>query len=168
VADWNGDNGADLVWQNTSTGAVEIWYLNGTAFASSVAVTPSRPAVWQVASAADWNGDGKPDLLWQNQSTGDLEVWYMNGATRVSSAALSPSRPSSPFKLLTAVGDFSGDGKLDLLFRDPIQGTLAIWVMNGVTRTSTVTPTGINYPGELPTTPGRVLFDVKWQVVLPK
>jgi hypothetical protein len=168
VADWNGDNGADLVWQNASTGAVEIWYLNGTAFASSAAVTPSRPAVWQVASAADWNGDGKPDLLWQNQSTGELEVWYMNGATRLGAAVLSPSKPSGPFKVLAAVGDFTGDGKPDLLFRNPLLGSLAIWVMNGTSRTGTVTPTGVNYPGEVPTTPGRVLFDVKWQIVLPK
>ncbi len=96
VADWNGDNGADLVWQNTSTGAVEIWYLNGTAFASSAAVSPSRPAVWQVAGAADWNGDGKPDLLWQNQSTGDLEVWYMNGTTRAELGRAQPVEAIAP------------------------------------------------------------------------
>jgi Calx-beta domain/FG-GAP-like repeat/Galactose oxidase, central domain/IPT/TIG domain/Kelch motif len=168
VADWNGDGGADLVWQNTSTGAVEIWFLSGTTFASSAALPPTRPAVWHVAGVADWNGDGKPDLLWQNQTTGDLEVWYMSGTIRLGSVALSPSKPSSPFKLLSAVGDFSGDGRPDLLFRDPLLGGLAIWVMNGTSRSSIVTPAGINYPGELPTTPGRVPFDVKWQIVLPK
>ncbi len=168
VADWNRDENPDLVFQNATTGVVEIAYLNGTVFAGHASVSPSRAPAWRVASAADWNGDGKPDLLWRNQGTGALEVWYMDGVTRVGSAVLDPAKPKGPFPLLSAVGDFSGDGKPDLLFRDPLVGTLTLWVMNGTSRVRTEMPSGVNYPGEQPGVPGRVLFDVKWQVVLPR
>jgi hypothetical protein len=31
VGDVNGDHNADLIWQNTSTGFLGVWYLNGLA-----------------------------------------------------------------------------------------------------------------------------------------
>jgi hypothetical protein len=40
--------------------------------------------------------------------------------------------------------------------------------MNGTTRTSTQGLSGVNYPGEVPTTPTKVLFDVNWEVVSPR
>lgn len=32
---------------------------------------------------------------------------------------------------IAAVGDFSGDGRADIFWRDSSSGTNAIWVMNG-------------------------------------
>lgn len=40
TADYDSDGDADIVWQNRSTGRSLIWQLNGTAFASSVALSP--------------------------------------------------------------------------------------------------------------------------------
>jgi hypothetical protein len=168
VADLNGDDGADLVWQNNTTGAVDVWFLNGTAFQASAVVTPARPVAWRVVGSGDWNGDGKNDLVWQNQTTGEMDVWFMNGATRLGTAAMSPAKPSNLTWKLAAVGDFNADGKPDLLFRQLVVGELQVWLMNGTTRTSTQGLSGVNYPGEVPTTPTKVLFDVNWEVVSPR
>jgi hypothetical protein len=82
VADFNADGRPDILWRNTSTGQITIWYMNGATFTggtANVLPTLSDPA-WTVVGARDFNGDGKPDILWRNTSTGRTTAWYMNGA----------------------------------------------------------------------------------------
>jgi hypothetical protein len=42
VADFDRDGRADLLWRNSSTGELYVWYLDGTARVSAAHVTPSR------------------------------------------------------------------------------------------------------------------------------
>jgi hypothetical protein len=52
----------------------------------------------------------------------------------------SPNRPDTDpgdWKLVGS-GGFSGDGAVDLVFRNRKLGATSVWIMNGTTRTGTV------------------------------
>ena len=80
--DLNADGKPDLVWQNTVTGEIAFYLMDGTmAFATGL-FNPSRvDPTWKIASVRDMDGDGRPDILWNNVSTGQVLVWYMNGTS---------------------------------------------------------------------------------------
>jgi hypothetical protein len=108
------------------------------AFLTVTAVLVLLPSVvWGVNT--DFNGDGKADILWHYHSSGDLALWLMDG-TGVSSAAIDAG-PPDPFRGgfgIVGVGDFNGDGKTDILWRNfssfgPNIGRLDIWFMDGAT-----------------------------------
>jgi hypothetical protein len=91
--------------------------------------------VWTVAGIADFNGDGKKDTLWRNTSTGQNAIWFIGGtpsppAVSVSSTALIATVATT--WSIVATGDFNGDGKGDIVWRNT-SGTTAIWLMNGST-----------------------------------
>jgi len=83
AADFDGNGTPDLVWQNTATQQVIVYYYGGaggTVFQSwAYLYTGSAPG-WAVVGAADMNGDGVPDLIWQNKATGQVDVYFYGGA----------------------------------------------------------------------------------------
>jgi hypothetical protein len=144
VGDFNGDGKSDILFRNTD-GTVAIWFMNGGTIVSQAfpAPTPGVPLGldWTIQRAGDFNGDGKSDILFRN-SDGTVAIWFMNGGTIVSQAFPTPT-PGVPPGLDWAIqgaGDFNGDGKTDILFRDT-DGTVAIWFMNGGTIVSQAFPT---------------------------
>ncbi|WP_328679048.1 trypsin-like serine protease [Streptomyces sp. NBC_00343] len=67
----------------------------------------------------DFNGDGKADLLARNKSTGVLYLY--KGAGKSGSGAFAARvkvRTWGSYNAFDAVGDFTGDGKADLLIRN--------------------------------------------------
>jgi FG-GAP repeat len=46
VGDYNGDGKADILWQNTSTGQMSVWEMNGTSVIGGGAIA-SIPTTWQ-------------------------------------------------------------------------------------------------------------------------
>ena len=42
IGDFNGDNKADIILQNTTTGQRTVWLMNGTTLSSSVNFNPER------------------------------------------------------------------------------------------------------------------------------
>jgi hypothetical protein len=85
--DFNADGKPDLIWQNTTSGDVICWMMDGVTQFSSAWLTPSNvdPA-WEIASVRDIDLDSSPDLVWTHPPTGQTVVWYMNGTTRTSQA----------------------------------------------------------------------------------
>jgi lipopolysaccharide export system protein LptA len=136
TGDFNNDGKADIVVQDTS-GAPDIWLMNGTTIASTVAL-PVPPSSWHVIATGDFNGDGQTDILWQNTS-GQPALWLMNGTSLVSSVGL--TTPPASWRVIGA-GDFNGDGKSDILWQNT-SGQPGIWEMNG---TSIVSAVGLLTP----------------------
>lgn len=138
TGDFNGDGRDDILWRNSVTGGVGMW-LQGADGLSSITRTGIATVAdqnWKVAATGDLNGDGECDIVWRNIATGAVGVWLQNGDGLSSIARTGISTVDSRWKLI-ATGDFDGDGRFDLLWRNFANGQNAIWLMNGLTPTTT-------------------------------
>jgi hypothetical protein len=141
TGDFNGDGKTDIVWRDqAASGHIAVWFMDGLVRTSSEPVTPSPFADlhWQIQGVGDFNNDGKPDLVWRDQgATGQVAVWFMDGLARTSSLKVGSNMYPGPAWEIQGVGDFDNDGRPDLLWRDQgITGNIAVWYMDGTTRTS--------------------------------
>ncbi len=127
AGDFNGDDKADIVWQNTSTTERGVWLMDGTAFSSYVSFGDVA-SEWQIAGTGDFNGDGQTDVLWQNTGTGECGVWLMNGPAYSSwvSLGIIPTQWR-----LAGTGKFTANGQVDLLWQNTSTGDCGIWLMYG-------------------------------------
>ena len=127
AGDFNGDDKADIIWENTVTGLRGFWLMNGTNL-TSWAGQGVVSTDWRIAGAADFNADGKTDIVWENTVTGVRGFWLMNGTALTGWAGL-PIIP--PEWRIAAVGDFNGDGKPDIVWENTVTGLRGFWLMNG-------------------------------------
>ena len=72
-----------FLWQNTSSGQVSIWEMNGNTLIGGGAVSPNPGPSWKAIGTGDFNDDGHSDILWQNTSSGQVSIWEMNGNTLI-------------------------------------------------------------------------------------
>ncbi|MBN1917261.1 MAG: FG-GAP repeat protein [Verrucomicrobia bacterium] len=135
VGDFDGDGRADILWRNTLTGDVAIWIMNGiTLVGGTVVQNVPLAASWEIEGVGDFNNNGKDDILWRNTGTGAVAIWLMNGTMLVGGYAVATVDPATNDYEIQAVGDFSGDGRADILWRETTTNEIAIWLMNGTTR----------------------------------
>ena len=93
TGDFNGDSFSDILTQNTSTGQVSIWEMNGTHLLNSADGTFDVSAIpgpsWHAIGTGDFDADGHSDILLQNTSSGQASIWEMNGNALIGGGALS-------------------------------------------------------------------------------
>lgn len=129
TGDFNADGKGDLLWRNTA-GDLAIWFMNGATVASTASLG-NVPINWTIIGT-----DAHGGILWRD-TDGNLVIWQVNGSQIIASGVLSISGPITNNWALAAVGDFNGDGMIDLLWRDSNSGTVVIWFLNGVQIQST-------------------------------
>jgi hypothetical protein len=114
-----------------------------------VCPTISNPA-WKIAGQGDFNADSRTDILWRNTSNGQTLVWFMNGVDYTSYQAVSPTIADTNWNI-AGVGDFNGDGKPDLLWRNNAAGIATAWLMTArrCFPTSCSPPRSKTSPGKL-------------------
>ena len=129
TGDFNGDGKSDILWRNDD-GSVALGQMNGSSVvSSSLTSTPSLDNSWKINGTGDFNGDGKADILWSNNKAGAMAIWQMNGAQVVDSSRTSSPLPDASWTL-NGIGDFNGDGKSDVFWRNT-NNAMDIWQMNG-------------------------------------
>jgi hypothetical protein len=129
VADFNGDGKSDILWRNEQNGYVSVWQMDGP----HVAMTYNPGVVgleWKVVGAGDFVGDGKAEVLWRNTATGEVNLWTIDGPGAGQTHGQTVATLPSEWKVV-GEGDFNGDGRLDILWRDSVTTQVVIWEMNG-------------------------------------
>ncbi len=123
VADFNGDGIADIAAANVTDGTVNIFSGNGDG-------TFRSPSTWSTdagpvsLAVGDFNADDVADLATANNSGNDVSILLgkgdgtFNPAVNYSLIVPSNSAPVTGPTSVT-VGDFNGDGRLDLAFGLP-------------------------------------------------
>jgi hypothetical protein len=121
--DFNGDGKQDILWRNTQTGEVRIWYMNGsTILSDDYVVTVGLD--WKIAGIGDFNGGGISDILWENTVNGSVAIWIMRGDNLV----YEYQQPSPGLQwYITGVVDLDHNGLADILWRNVVTGEVRVW-----------------------------------------
>jgi hypothetical protein len=154
VGDFNGDGVPDLATANdTDFGTVTILLGNGDGTFTATATSPVTEVYAYSIAVGDFNGDGIPDLAVANlcgddptcRSAGTVTILLGNGDGTFTATATSPATGNSPVSI--AVGDFNGDGILDLAVANNDSNSVTVLLGNGdgtFTATATSPATGQN------------------------
>ncbi len=126
VADFSGNGRADILWRR-STGEVRLW-IDGIPGTASISYQNQGgvldPHQWVIRAVGDFDGNGKADIYWvkngdqvtsSDPDRGRTAIWYMSGANWTGEAYFSKLTTDLALK---GTGDFNGDGRTDLLFRN--------------------------------------------------
>src|SRR5436190_1882044 len=130
--DFDGDCKSDVLWRNSATGEDYVWLMNGLTITRGGSLTTVGDPAWQIQGTGDFDGDGKADILWRNAVTGENYIWLMNGLSIASSGSVNIVDPDSGWQV-QGIGDFDGDSRDDILWRNSSTGENYIYVMNGLT-----------------------------------
>lgn len=133
VGDLSGDGKADIVWRHSLSANVVVWLMNGATRVTG-GFLPAPGLTQALQGVGDFNGDGRDDLLWRDELNGTVELW----TTAVGGLSVSSVDTVSTLDLgwkFQRIGDYNGDARADILWRNSTSGSMVVWLMNGPSRT---------------------------------
>jgi hypothetical protein len=125
VADFNLDGKSDVFWRNDN-GEIYAWNSQSGQGAFQGQTLGNPGLGWHVQDTGDYNGDGKADVLWRSNA-GDLYVYKSDAGSAVSFTGQSISYVDPVWAVVPQAGDFNGDGRADILFRNSATGEVYVW-----------------------------------------
>ncbi len=131
-----GDDGypehvAMIYWQNTETGALDVWFMDVYEKVGERTLEPgSHDPAWRIVAVRDLTGNGSPDLIFQSQHSTLRKIWLMDGLEKMGEEMLGPV--TTNFSIV-GTHDMDGDGHADIIWEN-IFGSRNVWFMNGTTR----------------------------------
>jgi glucose/arabinose dehydrogenase len=149
--DFNGDGRSDVVWRNAASGENYLYPMNGTAIVGTEGYLRTvADQNWKIVGIGDFDGDGKADILWRNSVSGENYLYPMDGLVILGTEGYLRTVADTTWQIV-GVGDFDGDGKADILWRNSATGQNYLYPLDG----TTIKPT----EGYL-----RTVTDQSWQV----
>jgi FG-GAP-like repeat len=124
VADFNGDGKTDVLFNSTST--TDLYVFLGKGDGTFELTTTNTGTFLSNFAVADVNGDHIPDVVGTVTSASGTTVWVFLGKGDGTFAVPGTSFAASNVPIgLLLLGDFNGDGKVDVALTGPGSGTTA-------------------------------------------
>ncbi|MBE8472619.1 trypsin-like serine protease [Streptomyces sp. 3R004] len=130
--DLNRDSVQDLIYRNSSTGAV-YWdrYVWSTGEFSRKKIFDNWKTRTRIIAPGDLTGDYKPDLV-SVDSAGKAWLYPSNGdGTFAARKQIGTATGWNSYNMVRGKGDFNGDGKADLIARNKSTGALYLYKGTG-------------------------------------
>jgi FG-GAP-like repeat len=137
VADFDGDGLDDLVTFDRSGGVIYFWKNTGSLqFVYQTSYRVAAASGWLPVGTASLNSPSAPPaVIWRNAITGEIAAWFMSAFTWSSVASF--GNPGADV-VLSGFGDFSEDGRADLLLFNIASKLVGYWQSNGAQQPSFV------------------------------
>jgi Ca2+-binding RTX toxin-like protein len=131
TGDFNGDGNSDILWRDVNSGSTYAYLMNGTSIIGEGEVRQVSTD-WVIEGIDDFNNDSKSDILWRNSNSGEAYIYQMNGLAIALEGSIGTVPISSGWNI-SGTGDYNGDSKADVLWRNN-DGTVYAWNMDGLTK----------------------------------
>jgi FG-GAP-like repeat len=142
TADVNYDGQLDILWRHRILGNAGWWLMLPAAADTTrpsnvltVENTVTDPD-WVTAGTGDYDRDGKVDILWHHRPTGQALWWQMQQGRLIGAASLSTPIPLN--HSIKAIADLNGDGELDIIVSNQINGASELWTMQSQPSNATI------------------------------
>ena len=132
TGDVDGDGSTDIVWRNTTSGEVVLWFMNKSTVAKEtdlLAPGVSVGANWNIVGFSNADNQRGADLLWRNSNDNQLAIWTLSrNGLEAGSRILEGLGVEQNWQII-AYKDFNRDGVADFLWQNKQTSQVALWKM---------------------------------------